>query len=209
MTNQNTALFGIFKKRSEIDEAIQMLKKVGFASKDITIMFPEEQGPQDFPQVQKNQLFNGALLGAIVGVIVVGTIGGFMAAGAFPSFSFSNSNTSMAGPILTVILSVFIGGVAGGACGLLVGIGTPDPAAKRYGQYVHAGGILLSVQSTNSQQLESAKAILDQSGAEDINAIDEIDGWQEAVQEEHVLVHLDRVDPVDSDPRPTENSPQA
>lgn len=195
MTNQNTALFGIFRQRAEVAEAIAMLKKVGFSSKDILVMFPEQKGAQDFPQVQKNQIRSGALIGAIVGIVVVGTIGGFVAAGAFSSLSFSG-NGPMMGPILVITLSVVIGAIAGAACGTLVGIGTPDPAAKRYGQYIHAGGILLSVKSETPEMQEKAKMILDQSGAEDINQIDANDGWEVAVSEEHFLVEADANDPV-------------
>lgn len=190
MTDQNTALFGVFRKRADIAEAIALLKKVGFGSEEITVMFPENRGAQDFPQIQKNQIFNGAIFGAIIGLIVVGTIGGFAAAGAFRSFSFS-AEPSMLGPVLTIFISVFIGTIAGAACGTLVGIGTPDPAGKRYGQYVHAGGILLSVNSKNTEQLEKAKMILDDAGADDVNVMDESEGWSEAVTEEHHLVKQD------------------
>lgn len=196
MTNQTTAIFGVFRKRADIAEAIALLKKVGFGSEDISVMFPENKGAQDFPQVQKNQLRNGALIGAIVGVIVIGTIGGFVAAGAFPSLSFnsnviSGAQAPMLGPILTVFVSIVLGGLAGAAFGTLVGMGTPDTAGKRYGQYVHAGGILLSVQSKSAEQLERAKMILDQAGADDINQIDESEGWRDAVDEEHQLIRLD------------------
>jgi hypothetical protein len=192
MTNQNTALFGIFRSRSETVAAIDLLKKDGFSSADISVLFPENQGAQDFPQVQKNQLRNGAIVGAIVGVILVGTLGGAVAAGVFPSLYAGGS--SVTATVMTVLISVVLGGVAGAACGTLVGIGTPDPAGKRYGQYIHAGGILLSVNCTSAKKLESARLILDRAGAEDINDIDETDGWQEAVTEEHQLIHLDTED---------------
>lgn len=191
MTNQNTAIFGIFRKRTEISDAIALLKNVGFGSQDISIMFPETKGAQDFPQVQKNQLRNGAVIGGIIGIILGGTLGAAIAGGAFPGFTFVGNTTPMIGPILTVVVSVVLGALAGAACGTLVGIGTPDPAGKRYGQYVHAGGILLSVKSEVPEKLEKAQLILDQAGAQDINYMDEADGWKTAVHEERALFDED------------------
>lgn len=187
MTNQNTAIFGIFRKRTEISDAISSLKNVGFGSKDISIMFPETKGAQDFPQVQKNQLFNGAVVGGVIGIILGAALGAAIAGGAFPGFTFMGNTTPSVGPILTVLVSVLLGALAGAACGTLVGIGTPDPAGKRYGQYVHAGGILLSVKSEAPEQLEKAQMILDQAGAQDINYMDETEGWKTAVHEERAL----------------------
>ena len=191
MTNQNTAIFGIFSKRAEISDAITLLKKVGFGSQDISILFPEEKGAQDFPQVQKNQLRNGAIIGAIIGIILGGTFGAAVSSGVFPGFTFVGNTTPAIGPVLTVLVSVLLGGLAGAACGTLVGIGTPDPAGKRYGQYVHAGGILLSVKSEIPEKLVKAQFILDEAGAQDINYMDEADGWKEVVHEERALFDED------------------
>lgn len=70
--------------------------------------------------------------------------------------------------------------VQGAAAGTLVGVGTPDPAAKRYGQYLQSGGILISVHSESPQQIQQAKKILSAIGGQDIQLLNETNTWAKA-----------------------------
>jgi hypothetical protein len=45
---------------------------------------------------------------------------------------------------------------------------------KRYAGYVHDGGILLSVHTSDSDEIKKAKMILEQTGAKDISTAGEV-----------------------------------
>ena len=73
-----------------------------------------------------------------------------------------------AGPIMGALAGLGSGAVLGGVIGALVGMGIPEYEAKRYEGRVKDGGILLSAHCDDSDWIDRAKAILKDSGAEDI-----------------------------------------
>jgi hypothetical protein len=79
----------------------------------------------------------------------------------------------VAGPIMAMLGGIGVGSVLGGITGALVGMGTPEYEAKRYEGRIRKGGILLSVHCDDSDWVKSARAILDQTGAEDVSATTE------------------------------------
>ncbi len=168
------ASFAIYRNRDEIRIAVRSLLKLGFQNSDLMIFQAKHGGAQDFQQVQKYQIKKGAILGAPIGAIILGGIG--FAAGGQLSGS----------PLGIMAAAAALGLVLGAVCGTLVGIGTPDPAAKRYGQYLKSGGILLSVHNQNLQQIQKAQKVLSATGGQDIQLINESDTWGKA--------NLERVD---------------
>ena len=65
------------------------------------------------------------------------------------------------------------GGALGGLVGALVGMGIPEYEAKRYEGKVKDGGILLSVHCDDSEWVNRAKSILEQTGAQDVSSAGE------------------------------------
>jgi hypothetical protein len=57
-----------------------------------------------------------------------------------------------------------IGGLAGG----LIGLGMPELEAKRYQTELAKGGVLLAVQCSDARFVDTAKRILDRTGARDV-----------------------------------------
>ena len=181
MVHASKAIFGIYRDKSEIKIAIHALRRFGFKDQKISVLYPEHEGPKDFPQVQKNQLGEGAIIGAVTGIGVVGLIGLLIWSGAVTSIAFSVF--SAVDSWLMTLLSLTFGAVIGASCGALVGIGTPKSPGARYGEYIHAGGILLSVQSADLEEARQAKLILEKTGAQDISAVEKDEGWKTAVAE--------------------------
>jgi hypothetical protein len=70
------------------------------------------------------------------------------------------------------MLGVLASGGAGGIMGSLVGMGIPEYEAQRYDGRIREGGVLLSVQYTDSNGKERAEKVLDRTGAQDISAAD-------------------------------------
>ena len=66
-----------------------------------------------------------------------------------------------------------VGGAVGGVTGALIGFGIPEYEAKRYEGFVKNGGILLSVHSDTSEEVDKAKKCLESTGAENISSTSE------------------------------------
>lgn len=181
------ATFGIFRSKNEINTAVSLLKGLGFGESKASILFPDKVGDQDFPQVQKSELVKFARIGSIIGAGLAVVFAILMIAGVVP---FGNLMAATAtGRVFTIIGSMLVGGVLGAAWGTLVGIGTPDRAGRRYGQYVNAGGILLSIRSRNSEEQKKIEDVLEKSGGQDITTVDEKSGWKDVLKEKENLQH--------------------
>ncbi len=172
--NSKDATFAIYRDRAEIKVAVHSLIELGFNKSTITTFQSKCGGSKDFSQVLKYQFKNGAVIGAIVGTVL-------------GSVFFAIANGELFGSrLIMMLVDILFGGLLGAAGGTLVGIGTPDPAAKRYGQYLQSGGILLSVYGENPKQIQQAKEVLSATGGQDIQLINELKTWEKA--------NLERID---------------
>jgi hypothetical protein len=183
----NKATFGIYRSKEEINAAVSLLSSSGFGEARASVLFPDHAGAQDFPQVQRSEIAKFARIGAMLGAGLFLTFMVLALSGVIPFARMSAVPAE--GRLFAVIASVFVGGIIGAACGTLVGIGTPDRAGNRYGQYVHAGGILLSVHTDTHDDQKKVEAILDKSGAQDITSVDESQAWKDVINEKN---HLER-----------------
>ncbi len=175
--SQKKAVFGVFRRKLEVKAAKRELLALGFNSSEIEIMFPPHRGPQDFQQRQRSLVQVGALIGAGVGGLA------FMAFGIVTSLKFmSDTHVQHSGIFSNLGLVVLLGLIGfifiGAISGALVGIGTPERAARRYGDYVDAGGILMSVHVEGDEQTKQVKNILDRFDAQDINLLKEDESWK-------------------------------
>ena len=91
--------------------------------------------------------------------------------GAFSAISSTLAHA--AGPIIAMLSGAGVGGAVGGVAGGLIGAGMPEYEAKRYEGRMKSGGILLSVHCDDSNYAKRAKAILEETGAEDISSMGE------------------------------------
>lgn len=194
--NPHTATFGIFHNSNEVQKAVTSLKSLGFRETEITVVYPDHKGAQDFEVVHKMQWKNGAIIGAVLGAMLVYALAIFITT----EFYTSTDGATIFGVSRFSILlgSLALGALAGAACGTLVGIGTPDPAGKRYGQYMHVGGILVSVRSDESEKIKEAHNALEQAGGMDIHSIDEEKGWNTALHEKSERNHEEIVEQIEN-----------
>src|SRR5438105_4085853 len=123
------AAFAIFTDQEDTKLAVQSLKKLGFAKEQMRVFHPKPNGERDFIQAQKYQWKTGALLGAALGALVAITFYALVALDVIPLFS--PVRFSLFGRIMSFLATVIFGSAAGTAIGVLVGIGTPEPVAKR------------------------------------------------------------------------------
>jgi len=171
MAGKNTAVFGIYRDRQHVEEAVDTLLDNGFRSEDISVLLPDNVGTKDFAHEKNTKAPEGAATGATSGAVVGGTLGLLAGIGALAIPGVGPFIA--AGPIMGALAGAGTGGVVGGIIGALVGMGIPEYEAKRYEGMVKQGRVLLSVHCDNSDWVKRAKDMLEQTGAEDIGSAGE------------------------------------
>src|SRR5215207_6270877 len=163
MAGKNTAVYGIYRDRAHVEDAVDALIDNGFRSEDISVLMPENVGTKDFAAEKNTKAPEGATAGAGTGAVVGGTLGLLAGIGALAIPGLGPFIA--AGPIMGALAGAAVGAAVGGVTGALVGMGIPEYEAKRYEGQVKDGGILLSVHCDNSEWVDRAKRILKQTGA--------------------------------------------
>jgi len=110
----------------------------------------------------------GAAVGAGTGAVLGGALGWLVGIGTFAVPGLGPFVA--AGPIMALLSGAGAVGAFGAIAGALIGMGIPEYEAKRYEGRIKEGGILLSVHCDDSDWLDRAKKILENSGAEDIGS---------------------------------------
>ena len=164
----NTAVFGIYRNRIDVENAVDRLKASGFRNADISVLFPENAGTREFAHEKNTKAPEGAAGGAGTGALLGGALGWLVGIGALAIPGLGPFIA--AGPIMAALAGAGVGGTVGGLFGALIGLGVPEYEAKRYEGFVKSGGILMSVHSDSAEWNRRAKEILDQSGAKDVSS---------------------------------------
>jgi len=168
MKNQNVGVFGMYPNPADAMEAVETLKTAGFRNTDISLLLPDNPRTKDFGLEKETKAPEGATTGGLTGGIIGGALGWLACIGALSIPGFGPFIA--AGPIMSVLGGIGVGGAIGGLTGAFLGLGIPEYEAKRYAGRIRKGGILLSVHCENSDWTKRAKSILDQTGGEDISS---------------------------------------
>jgi hypothetical protein len=171
MAGKNTAVFGIYRDRAQVDNAVDTLINSGFRPEDISVLFPDNVGTKDFAHEKNTKSPEGAVTGAGTGAVVGGGLGLLAGIGALAIPGLGPFIA--AGPIMAALAGAGGGGVVGGVIGGLVGMGIPEYEAKRYEGMISKGRALLSVHCDNSDWVKRAEETLKLTGAEDISSAGE------------------------------------
>ena len=163
----NTAVYGLYKDRRGVEEAVDALKQGGFRNTDVSVLFPENSGTKDFAHEKHTKAPEGAVTGGIFGALAGGALGWLAGVGllAIPGIG---PFIAAAGPIMALLAGVGAGGAVGAVVGALIGMGIPEYVAKRYEGRIRDGGILFSVHCDSSGWVTRAKDLLKQTGAEEV-----------------------------------------
>jgi hypothetical protein len=154
MAGNNIAVFGIYPSALDAERGAADLISAGYASHEISVLLAD---------VRRKPEFSGALLAGALGIL---TGSGVLAIpGIGPMLA--------AGPILTGLTDLGVGGAVGSLPGALVRLGIPEYEAKRYVGRIEEGGTLLSVRCDGNARLKRAKQILNSSGADDVASCQE------------------------------------
>src|ERR1051325_5093999 len=121
MAGKNTAVFGIYRDRASVENAVDTLKVEGFRNTDISVLFPENVGTKDFAHEKGTKAPEGATTGAGTGAVVGGAVGWLAGIGALAIPGLGPFIA--AGPIMAALAGVGVGGAVGGVAGALIGMG--------------------------------------------------------------------------------------
>src|SRR5579872_894914 len=171
MAGKNTAVFGIFKTREGAERAVDSLLGAGFRNSDVSVLMPDKQSTKEFASEKNTKAPEGATTGAVAGGAIGGTLGLLAGIGALAIPGLGPFIA--AGPIIGTLAGAGAGGAVGTLVGALVGMGIPEYEAKRYEGRLKQGGVLLSVHCDTSEEIDRAKDVLKQTGAEDISSSSE------------------------------------
>ena len=163
----NKAVFCTAKNIEQAEHIVSQLKQAGFSNNDISVLFPDKTGTQDFAHEKHTKAAIGGIPGIGPGAALgwLAGIGSLTIPGVGPFIA--------AGPILGTLSGAAIGAATGSLTGGLIGLGIPEYEAKRYEGKIRGGGALISVHTESSEELSKATEIFEQAHAEDIASTSE------------------------------------
>ena len=160
------AVMCIVQNQSQAEAIVGTLQGAGFASSDISVLFPNKSGTRDFAHEHNTKAPEGAVAGAGAGGVLGGTLGLLAGIGALAIPGLGPFIA--AGPLLAALSGAAAGATVGGITGALVGMGIPEIKAKRYEGKIVGGNLLISVHTENSDEQKRAEAIFKAARAQDI-----------------------------------------
>lgn len=167
----NKSVFCIVNSGVQAGQIVDRLKREGFTSTDISVLFPDKTGSRDFALEKGTKAPEGAVTGVSTGAVLGGALGWLAGIGALAIPGVGPFVA--AGPIAAALSGAAVGGAVGGIAGSLIGMGIPEFEAKRYEGKVKEGGVLLSVHTDSSDEVKRAKKIFEDGGGEDISTASE------------------------------------
>ncbi|HBA84399.1 MAG TPA: DUF3341 domain-containing protein [Verrucomicrobia bacterium] len=162
----NKSVFCITKTHEQAERIVEQLKTANFSNNDISVLFPDKESSRDFAHEKHTKAPEGAITGVGTGGVIGGALGWVAGIGALAIPGVGPFIA--AGPIMAALSGAAVGATVGGIAGGLIGLGIPELEAKRYEGKVKKGNILISVHTEDSEEIDRAKDIFTEAGAEDI-----------------------------------------
>jgi hypothetical protein len=169
--NKNKAVIGIVDSEAQAENLLKQLQQAGFATSDISAIFPDKRGTKDFAHEHNTKAPEGAVVGATGGGVLGGTLGLLAGIGALAIPGLGPFIA--AGPLMAALSGAAAGAAVGGVTGALIGLGIPEIEAKMYEGKLRGGNILMAVHVDSSEEESRAKAAFQQQGAHDISSTSE------------------------------------
>jgi hypothetical protein len=161
------SVFCIATTRSRAEGLVGLLQAQGFAASEISVMLPGLSVSHDLSLVKSSKVSEGVVVegiaGGALGILADSSVLAALEAGAFV----------VGGPLVAALSGVAIGATTGGILGGLIGIGIPESDARRYEEKLKEGSCLISTRADNNDQIDRARAIFEEAGAEDIHMVTE------------------------------------
>src|ERR1700733_4053012 len=160
------AVMCIVQNRIVAEGVVGQLQHAGFSNNDISVLFPDKGGTNDFAHEHNTKAPEGAVAGAGTGGVLGGALGLLAGIGALAIPGLGPFIA--AGPLLAAMSGAAAGAAVGGVAGALIGLGIPEIEAKRYEGKIRGGNILISVHAESGDQRARAASIFKAARADDI-----------------------------------------
>jgi len=162
------AIIGIVESRAHAEAVVESLREAGVSVNDISVLFPDKRGTQDFAHTNSTKAPEGAIAGVSTGGLLGGTLGLLAGIGALAIPGLGPFIA--AGPLMAALSGAAAGATLGGLTGALVGMGIPEIEAKVYDGKVRGGNILIAVHVESAEARKSTEQILERHGATNVGA---------------------------------------
>ena len=169
--SKNKVVIGIVDAEIQAENIVQRLEKDGFATSDISAIFPDKHGAKDFAHEHNTKAPEGAVAGVTGGGVLGGTLGLLAGIGALAIPGFGPFIA--AGPLMAALSGAAAGAAVGGIAGALIGMGIPEIEAKKYEGKLRGGNILLAAHVDDAEQEKRVREIFRRDGAHDISSTTE------------------------------------
>lgn len=167
----NKAVMGLVDDEAHAERIVTALRTAGFATEDISALFPDRQGTRDFAHEHHTKAPEGAVTGGSAGGLLGGALGLLLGLGAIVIPGFGP--LIAAGPLIGLLAGAGAGAAVGGLAGALIGLGIPEIEAKAYESKIRSGNTLLAVHVNTKEQRAEARRIFSSGGARDIVTLGE------------------------------------
>lgn len=162
------AIIGIVDSRAHAEAVVESLREYGISVNDISVLFPDKRGTQDFAHINSTKAPEGAIAGVSTGGLLGGTLGLLAGIGALAVPGLGPFIA--AGPLMAALSGAAAGATLGGLTGALVGMGIPEFEAKIYDGKVRGGNILIAVHVESPEGRKMVEDILERHGANNVAA---------------------------------------
>lgn len=165
--NGPRAVIGTFSDHGKAGRAVEALVRSGIPHREISVVAPArgEDGSTGYRRSTKAS--EGLAAGATGGAVIGGSLGWLAGLGALGIPGVGPFLA--AGPLLSALAGVGVGGALGGIAGALGGLGLPEYEARRYEGFVKEGRVLLTVHVEDATWAVRAKRILAAHDAREIS----------------------------------------
>ena len=169
--SKNRIVIGIVDGEIQAENIVQRLGKEGFATSDISAIFPDKHSGKDFAHEHNTKAPEGAVVGVTSGGVLGGALGLLAGIGALAIPGLGPFIA--AGPLMAALSGAAAGAAVGGVAGALIGLGIPEIEAKKFEGKLRGGNILIAAHVDDTDEEKRAKEIFRREGAHDISATSE------------------------------------
>jgi hypothetical protein len=176
---------GLFKKEEDASQARRALREAGFSREDIQILAPRpgdgavREQPIRAPAVGRAALWGAALLGGLGGLI--GLLIG-LAIIPLPGVDAATYRMSALFVLTAVLAGLVAGGVTGAILGSAVRLLRTNNKVRITRKGIQRGGVLVVARIGQMNNEETARRILEENGAADLQNLTE--KWDASVWDE-------------------------
>ncbi|MFL6555971.1 MAG: general stress protein, partial [Bacillus sp. (in: firmicutes)] len=134
MDEHEKHLVGVYDTEQEVIEAVEDLKRQGYASEDISVIGKNKDVVKDINDTTGTTTEKSTLTGAATGGALGGLVGLLVGVGALAIPGIGP--IIAAGPLAASLTGAAAGAGVGGLAGVLIGLGIPEEEADRYEGFV-------------------------------------------------------------------------